>query len=855
MKTRSLRHSSFSNHRLKGPDARARHPHPHGAWLALGVLLAGLGDAFGQPVIMRQPQSCTNVAGSTATFTVLATGTPPLAYQWQRDSAMGAQDFSVMPDGTNATLAVTNLQTSDSADYLVVISNSDGAVTSQMARLVVATLPRITSQPSSYSVSVGANITNKVGAMATPAPSYQWCLNGAALAGRTESTLVLTNVQPTNAGAYTVLVTNLTGAVTSRVVTLTVDSTFTKITTGALVSAGGSWGFQWGDVDNDGYLDLAVFYPGEPPAFYHNNHDGTFTKTASPSAPVFNQGASAINVDQVVAAGFADLNNDGYLDFLVGQFVSQALVLLENNGAGAFTNATALSKMMLKDDVWPCGIAWADYNNDGWLDVFVGNTMGGGSALFQNNGQGGFTNIARLAGVFNSGGVNGAAWADYDNDGYPDLFATAIPGNFGLGYVSGVNVLYHNDGNGNFTPMTHSPVVQAYSVGCAWGDYDNSGFPSLFVANGEPPCDYSYTNLLYHNEGNGTFTQVTQGPMVTTRLCTIGCAWGDYDNDGFLDLLVINWPSSGSATNALYHNNGNGTFTAASLGSLTSDLGCYVCCGWADYDNDGFLDLFVANTSGHSVLYRNNGNSNGWLKVQCVGTASNRAGIGAKVRVKAFYRGASRWQLREIFGGDGTFNSQPLLAHFGLGEAANIDTVRIEWPSGIVQELYNLAPKQSLTITEPALTVPWCRRAVLPGTSVTLSVTGQVTHALGSQWQHNGADIPRQTNQMLVLASAVLTDAGQYRMAIQTSDGLVLSPAANLVVLSRQPELLALPWTNGVFALQVAGGLTPGLVVQASTNLIDWVAVLTNKTANAPLIFLDSATGRFPGRFYRTRTP
>ena len=123
--------------------------------------------------------------------------------------------------------------------------------------------------------------------------------------------------------------------------------------------------------------------------------------------------------------------------------------------------------------------------------------------------------------------------------------------------------------------------------------------------------------------------------------------------------------------------------------------------GWADYDNDGFFDLFVGDQRGSNKLYRNNGNSNSWLEVQCAGTASNRSGIGTKVRVNAFYRGANRRQLREITGGDGLGNSQPLLAHFGLGDATNIDTVRIEWPSGIVQEFQNVAAKQFLTVTEP----------------------------------------------------------------------------------------------------------------------------------------------------------
>jgi hypothetical protein len=211
--------------------------------------------------------------------------------------------------------------------------------------------------------------------------------------------------------------------------------------------------------------------------------------------------------------------------------------------------------------------------------------------------------------------------------------------------------------------------------------------------------------------------------------------------------------------------------------------------------------------------------------------------------------------LREIFGGAGLSITQPLLAHFGLGNATNIDTVRIEWPSGIAQELYNLAPRQSLTITEPALTILWRHRTVVLGTTVTLTTSGEETNALGFQWQFNGTNLPAKTNQTLVIASAGWADAGQYRVAIQTSGGLVLSPVANLVVVSQQPQLLALPLTNGLFSLQVEGGISPGLIIQASTNLRDWVAVMTNNTTNASLIYRELETGRYRCRFYRTVTP
>jgi hypothetical protein len=814
---------------LKGPPQ---------AWLALGVFLAGIGICLGQPVITQQPQSRTNIAGTTATFLVEATGTPPLACQWQKWG--GFPDFYDLTGCTNTALVLTNVGSADAVDYRVIVTNVDGAATSAVATLTVLLPPtNVKVTPANPSVSLGANLTLRATASGSMPFSYQWCLNSAPLGGQTNSFLNLTNIQLADAGAaYTVVVTNVAGAATSSVVRLTVDPTFTKITTGDVVSGGNSYGAAWADLDNDGYLDLVVLTPGLAPMIYHNNHDGTLTKMGSGSLPVLGAATGPI----ITALG--DYNNDGWFDLLIGQYSGGFLALFKNNGDGTFTNLAKVSSMMQGRVPYPSGAGWVDYNNDGWLDLFVGDTTGNqSSALFYNNGDQTFS-PAPSAGLTSPGfGVNGAAWADYDNDGYPDLFATAIPGG---------NLLYHNKGDGTFTRVTGSPATTeplVVSIGCAWGDYDNDGYPDLFVANG----DGNNQNYLYHNQGNGTFKKVTQGALATTAMSSQGCGWGDYDNDGFLDLFVSNWSSTG--TNVLYHNNGDGTFTAVSLGSLTSDVGSFGCCGWADYDNDGFLDLFVANATGKNLLYRNNGNSNGWVKVQCVGRVSNRAAIGAKVRVKAFYRGASRWQMREMFGGDGVCSIQPLLAHFGLSDATNIATVRIEWPSGIAQELYNLAPRQSLTITEPTLTIPWRHRTVVLGTTVTLTTSGEETNALGFQWQFNGTNLPAQTNQTLVVASAGLADAGQYRLAIQTSGGLVLSPAANLVVLSQQPQLLALPLTNGLFALQVEGGISPGLIIQASTNLTDWVGVMTNKTTNAPLIFRDSATGQYRWRFYRTATP
>lgn len=318
------------------------------------------------------------------------------------------------------------------------------------------------------------------------------------------------------------------------------------------------------------------------------------------------------------------------------------------------------------------GAAWGDYDNDGDLDLFVSNFGSPFNFLYRNDGADSFTRIT-------SGEIA------------TDLF---VPNN------NENNFLYHNNRDGTFTKITSGPVVTdgGSSFGAAWGDYDNDGHLDLFVAN------LNQRNFLYHNNGDGTFTRMTSGEIVTDVGYSWGAAWADYDNDGFLDLFVANGPPNGPGQNDfLYHNNRDGTFTKITTGSLVNDAAIGDGCAWGDYNNDGFLDLFVTNLNNqNNLLYRNNGNSHNWLIVQCAGRSSNRAGIGAKVRIKAAIAGQPRWQLREISGGSGYASQNALYAHFGLGDATNIALVRIEWPSGMTQELKDVAPRQFLILKEPA---------------------------------------------------------------------------------------------------------------------------------------------------------
>jgi hypothetical protein len=462
--------------------------------------------------------------------------------------------------------------------------------------------------------------------------------------------------------------------------TVVTNATFTKITVGNIVSEhGNTYSGSWGDYDNDGFIDL-VAANGAPSLnenefLYRNDGTGAFTKITGINV-VTNGGVS-------FAAAWGDYDNDGYLDLFIPN-LGQKNFLYRNTGNGAFTKITAGN--IVNDIANSVSCAWGDYDNDGYLDLFVANRGGQKNFLYHNNGDGLFTKITIGTIVNDIGSAEGCAWGDYDSDGFLDLFVA----NYGQR-----NFLYHNNRNGTFTRVTTGSIATdvANSVCAAWGDYDNDGYLDLFVSS------FGGNNLLYRNNRDGTFNKITTGRVVTDGGTSVGCTWGDYDNDGNLDLFVSN--ASGER-NFLYRNNGDSSFGKIATGNIVTDGGDSIGCAWGDYDNDGFLDLFVANRAGqNNFLYRNDGNTNHWLRVKCIGTVANRTAIGTKVRIKATIGGIEVWQIRQISGGDGENNSDSLMAHFGLGDATVIDSVRVEWPSGAIQEFEKASANQTLTIIEP----------------------------------------------------------------------------------------------------------------------------------------------------------
>jgi enediyne biosynthesis protein E4 len=481
------------------------------------------------------------------------------------------------------------------------------------------------------------------------------------------------------------------------------QTTFTRITTGAIVTDGGSSiGPAWGDYDNDGWIDLFVANRERRKNFlYHNNGDSTFTKITA--GQIVNEPA---NLSDSFGAAWGDYDNDGFLDLVVANCCLGAPVndFLYRNDTGVGFDKVVTGPVV-NDQANSLTGAWGDYDRDGFIDLFV-SAWGPGAShvnfLYHNDGGSTFTRILTGPVANDLGAWSSGVWGDYDNDGWPDLFVANWPPNS--------DALYRNNRDGTFTKIIQGDIVNETALGnnAVWGDYDNDGYLDLFVVN------EGHKNFLYRNNRNGSFTLITNG-IVSDDVVrnSQSAAWADFDNDGYLDLFVANGqaePTVVGENNFLYRNNGEGTFTKITSGHLVNDGAVSRSCAWGDYDNDGFLDLFVGNGGGpgsgdhFNFLYRNDTNSNHWINFKLVGRASNRSGIGAKVRLKATIGGKTFWQLREISGG-GSLGQNDLRANFGLGDATNAEVVRIEWPSGTVQELRNLAANQFLTVKEaPVLT-------------------------------------------------------------------------------------------------------------------------------------------------------
>ncbi len=483
------------------------------------------------------------------------------------------------------------------------------------------------------------------------------------------------------------------------------------------------------DFDGDGWPDI-YFVNGRDlydrgisvtNALYRNNHDATFTDVTEKAAvPGTGYGLGCV---------WGDFDNDGFPDLFVTQYGRN--ILYRNNGNGTLTDVTDKAGVAgTESGAFHSGATFFDYDRDGWLDLYVGSYValgdkrycklgdmlsscapseyrGSPDALYHNNHDGTFSNVAQAAKIYQPQGKNlSVGAADYDNDGWPDLFVA----NDGLNAY-----LYHNERNGTFlenglaSGMAVSSQGRVMAAMCiSLGDYDNDGRLDLYISDFQRSSDH-----LWHNDGNGFFDEVSEEAGITrpTRdVLSFGGGFFDYDNDGWLDLFIANghvYPEVEQATpgthyrqlNSLFHNEGNGKFAEVSKLSGSGFEKPHVGRGvaFADFDNDGFVDVFVANNGDSPlVLHNGGGNGNHFLNFKLVGKKSNRDGGGARIRVAV----GTVSQIREIAGGGSYLSQSDLRASFGLGKAKVADLVEITWPGGQRQTFRNVDADKFYLIEE-----------------------------------------------------------------------------------------------------------------------------------------------------------
>jgi hypothetical protein len=466
---------------------------------------------------------------------------------------------------------------------------------------------------------------------------------------------------------------------------------FEKITSGALVDIKQrNYSSTWADVNNDGFDDMLILELDVDlqSMLYMNNGDGTFT--ANP-----NSGISE-HMGPSISATWADFNNDGFLDVYICNTANDGdeqskNMLFKNNGNGTFTRITAGE--IVNDYGWSLGASWADYDRDGFVDLYVAN-FNGINYLYKNNGDETFTKITTGELVNESAASYGAYWADINNDGWPDLFVVNA---FGTSLPPDQNCLFINNGDGSFSKVVEGHIVNNIGIshGASWGDYNNDGFLDLFVSN----HDWSENkfNFLYKNNGDGTFNQISDINVATDINTSYGSAWLDANNDGHLDLIVANNKTS-NRHNFFYISNGDGTFNSILTDPVYVDVLRSFGMTISDYNNDGFADVFVStySTSQENGFYKNSGNSNKWLAVSLQGTISNRAAIGARVNIWS----GGIMQTREVNSASGQYSSSSFVQNFGIGANTVIDSLYVKWPSGVINKLYNINSNQKINLIE-----------------------------------------------------------------------------------------------------------------------------------------------------------
>jgi hypothetical protein len=504
-----------------------------------------------------------------------------------------------------------------------------------------------------------------------------------------------------------------------------------------IVEANGG-GIAFFDYDQDGWLDIFLLngtkYEGFPAGseptnhLYHNNRDGTFTDVTDKA------GLRHTGWGYGVCIG--DYDDDGHDDLFLTYYGKN--VLYHNNGDGTFTDVTAQTGLEAARPRYGAGCTFVDYDRDGHLDLLVSHyidmdvattPVGGASryclyrgvpvncgpmglkkevcTLYHNNGNGTFTDVTEKAGLLKPGGRYAltAVAFDYNNDGWPDLFVACD---------STPNLLFRNNQDGTFTECAMESGVavngdgqEQANMGVAVGDYDGDGYLDLFL-----PHFSDDSPILYRNMKGEFFDDVTAaaGLAVNTRYVCWGVDFVDLDNDGWLDLFHVTgtvypevekvYPDYKFKTQrVVYRNLGNGSFEEVSdlCGPAILQPHSSRGCAFGDFDNDGNLDILIMNQSEPpSLLHTQNASGNHWLSVKLTGARANRSAIGARVTIAA----GGRRQIREVLSGSSYLSQSDLRQHFGLGAAGKVDQIEVQWPSGKVERVGSSEADQFLTLEE-----------------------------------------------------------------------------------------------------------------------------------------------------------
>lgn len=474
------------------------------------------------------------------------------------------------------------------------------------------------------------------------------------------------------------------------------------------------------DFTGNGYLDIVTssWHLEDQIRFYVNNGDGTFTERT--------EKAGLRGITGGLNLRHADYNNDGHVDVLVlrgawrqaeGTYPNS---LLRNNGDSTFTDVTVEAGL---DRRLPTQTAaWGDYNNDGNVDLFVGNEHKGSqvapSALYRNDGDGTFTEVSGEVGLGIREYVKGVTWGDYNNDGHADLYVSVLDGH---------NLLFRNEGKDEggtwaFTDVTsEAGVAEPKTSFPTWfWDYNNDGHLDLFVSGyqvdlGDVAREYLGETLqnttfprLYRNNGDGTFTDVAKEAGLHKVLYTMGSNYGDLNNDGLLDFYVgTGDPDFRSLMpSRMFLNNGGDTFSEVTLSGHFGNIQKGHAVAFADFNNNGRQDIYMdmggalEGDTYQNLFFRNPGFENNWMTIRVVGTESNRLGIGARIEVIVESEGKSREVHRVVRAGS-SFGGNPYRTHIGLGASQAVKRLTVTWPaSGQVQTFTDVPVNEGIRIRE-----------------------------------------------------------------------------------------------------------------------------------------------------------